>query len=125
MISTYHLEAAIAYEYCVAKSYESTNWQAILGYYDTLLVKSFNPIVFLNRSIVLMKLEGPQKAYALLSEIKNNKQLEKYYLYYAILGELHQRLGRKSEAVDCFQKALKLTLSNQERYFLKNKISEI
>ncbi|MES1224221.1 MAG: sigma-70 family RNA polymerase sigma factor, partial [Bacteroidota bacterium] len=33
-ISTYHLEAAIAYEHCIAESFDKTNWQLILEWYD-------------------------------------------------------------------------------------------
>ncbi len=122
-ISAYHLEAAIAYEHCVAKNYESTNWKRILGYYDALLSNSDDPIVFMNRCLVILQLNGPESALKNLNTVKDNKQLQKYYLFHASLGEIQTRLGRKTEAAQSFQKALKLTQSNQEKRFLRDKIA--
>lgn len=124
-ISTFHLEAAIAWEHCTAAGYQRTNWRSILGYYDALLAQFFDPIVFLNRSIVLMELEGPQKALEALEMIKNDKQVGKYYLYHAVLGELYQRLGNVQEARVHYEQARHLTLSKQEQRFLSDKLAVI
>ncbi|PKV50026.1 RNA polymerase sigma-70 factor (ECF subfamily) [Aquimarina sp. MAR_2010_214] len=124
-LSTYHLEAAIAYQHCCAKKYADTNWEMILEYYELLLKIANDPIVFLNRCLVILELKGPKKALIALENMKSNRLLEKYYLYHAILGEIYQQLEDNSVAVTYYQKAIELTHSKQERQFLKDKIARI
>ncbi len=124
-LTTYHLEAAIAYEHCSAKRYEDTDWKEILQYYDMLLGIAYDPVVFLNRCLVILELDGPVGALKVLETIKDNKLLEKYYVYHATLGEIHQRLGQATKATSYYEKAIQLTQSKQEKQFLKNKIAHI
>lgn len=124
-VSHYHLEAAIAYEHCIAPRFENTNWKAIFGYYEALLSIAFDPIVFLNRCLVMLELHGPKAALKELTKIENQPQIQKYYVYHSAMGEIHQRLGNKEEAVDYLLQALTLTQSEQEKGFLKEKIARI
>ncbi len=124
-LSTYHLEAAIAYHHCTAKSYKNTDWTAILKYYDMLLNIKNDPIVFLNRCLVILELKGPKAALKLIKSVPLDKILEKYYLYYAALGEIYQRLGYNTKAVSNYEKAVQLTYSKQEILFLKSKIASV
>lgn len=123
-ISPYHLEAAIAYEHCAAKNYEMTDWKAILGYYDSLLAQHFDPIVFLNRCVVILQVDGPQKALDTLLGIVENKRLKNYYLYHAVLGAFYQGLGEKKKAIKSFLRAQGLTQSELEKRFLEGRIVE-
>ncbi|WP_103864343.1 RNA polymerase sigma factor [Aquimarina sp. I32.4] len=122
-ISTYHLEAAIAYQHCKAKQYEDTNWKVILEYYDLLLKIKDDPIVFLNRCLVVLQLNGPQEALSDLESISGNKVVEKYYLYHAILGGIYQKSGENAKAVISYKRAIELTQSNHEKLFLTHKIA--
>lgn len=124
-ISNYHLEAAIAYHHCIAKSYETTNWKAIISYYDLLLKIQEDPIVGLNRVLAILELKGPKFALSEMNIIGNTKLLQNYYLYHAGLGEIYYRLEKYSKAVTSFQNAMKLTQSKTEQKFLKNKIANI
>ncbi|WP_378176844.1 RNA polymerase sigma factor [Aquimarina sp. SS2-1] len=124
-LSTYHLEAAIAYEHCIAKSYKTTNWKAILGYYDLLLKINWDPVVFLNRCLVILELYGPKEALRMMQRIKNHKSLKKYYLYYAILGEIHEHLVKPKDAVAYYKEAIGLTDSKIEKNLLLKKIEKI
>src|SRR5262249_29218930 len=60
VISAFHLEAAIAYHHCTAKSIAETDWPAILRLYDALLTLHDSPVYLLNRAIVVSQIEGPQ-----------------------------------------------------------------
>lgn len=124
-LSTYHLEAAIAYQHCCAKQYVDTNWKTILEYYELLLKIANDPIVFLNRCLVILELRGPKEAIAALENVKNDKLLEKYYVYHATLGEIYQRLEDNNTATTYYQKAIQLTQSKQEKQFLKDKIARM
>ncbi|MFD2565446.1 RNA polymerase sigma factor [Aquimarina rubra] len=121
-LTTYHLEAAIAYQHCTASSYATTDWKEIQGYYDLLLRIDNDPIVFLNRCMVLLELNGPEDALMAIQEIKDHKIMNKYYLYHAILGEIHERLIQPSTAVEYYQQAIQLTESKPEQRLLHNKI---
>jgi RNA polymerase sigma factor (sigma-70 family) len=122
-ISSYHLEAAIAYEHCIAETFEKTNWSRILAYYD-LLVKFYpTPVVNLNRIVVVFKLRGPDQALLELKESSCLKEWEKLYLYYSLLGEIYSTTDwLKAKA--SFEKALTLTKSETEQRFLRHKIEQ-
>lgn len=124
-VSSYHLEAAIAFEHCTAKDYKSTNWNSILNSYDALLSIAFDPIIYLNRCLAILEIEGPKAALSELAILHDNKQMKKYYLYYAILGAIHEQLEDKIKAKDYFKIAISLTHSNSEKHFLKEKITNL
>ena len=124
-VSPYHLEAAIAYEHCTAPTYNQTNWEAILQYYNHWLSISFDPVVYLNRCLVLLEFKGPRSAWEAMNEIQDHQKMQNYYLYHAALGEILDRLGRKAEAVQFLETAAKLTQSAPEKRFLKEKIASI
>ncbi len=122
-ITTYHLEAAIAYQHCCAQQYEDTDWKKILEYYDLLLNIDYDPIVFLNRCLVILKLKGAEEALYALNKIKENSLLNKYYLYHAILGEIYKELNQNHEAILSYKNAIKLTQSKQEKLLFESKVN--
>lgn len=121
-LSSYHLEAAIAFEHCVAKDFESTNWKNILSYYEWLCKIAPSPVSELNRVIVILQLHGASKALKELDLIKEKEKLSNYYLYYSLLGEINLQIGRKKEAAVFFEKASQLTQSEVEQKLLQHKI---
>ncbi len=123
-ISTYHLQAMIAYEHSVAPDFVSTNWTSILSYYDLLYRINPSPIVALNRAIVLGELYGPQQAIDAIAAISSRQVLEKYYLLPATLGELYCRLGNREKAIHFLQQALTLTQGATEIRLLENKLEK-
>ena len=84
-ISIYLFEAAISYEHCAAASFEETNWNRILGFYDLLCANSYSPVRELNRIEVIMHIEGVAIALEQLNEIQHETKLDSYYLYYCSL----------------------------------------
>ena len=122
VVSTYHIEAAIAYEHCFAKAFKDTNWKRILEYYEWLCRISPSPINELNKTVAVMELYGAPTALQELEAIKNKKKLESYYLYHSLFGEIHSRLHNLSAAKKYFESAIKLTHSEKERKMLSNKI---
>lgn len=123
-LSEYHLQAGIAAYHCTAVDYASTNWPAILAQYDRWMEMTESPIVALNRAVALAKVNGPQKGLEAVQAIANRKQLESYYLTYAVLGEFESQLGRYEEATAHLRKALQLTELKSERSFLSKRLQE-
>jgi len=124
-ISQYHIEAAIAYEHCVAENYTQTNWESILTYYDLLCQMSPSPVTELNRAVAIMQLHGAAAALTALEKIPAQQKLSSFYLYNSLLGELHARLHNIPLAKKHFGIAISQTQSETEQRILGSKISAL
>jgi len=124
-ISSYHIEAAIAYEHCTAETFESTNWARILELYNWLCKIAPSPVTELNRAAVIFQVEGSQAALKALEVIVDKKKLENFHLYYSLSGEIYADLEQYTEAVKAFKTAINLTQSAAEQRLLNDKIKEI
>lgn len=122
VISPYHIEAAIAYEHCIAQHFRETNWSKILGYYEWLSKISPSPVIELNKTVAVLQLFGPERALQQLELIQDKRKLQSWYLYFSLLGEIHSRLGDSKKAEANFLKAVGMTGSEIERRMLKGKI---
>ncbi|HXD94539.1 MAG TPA: sigma-70 family RNA polymerase sigma factor [Bacteroidia bacterium] len=119
MVHDFHIEAAIASAHANATSYENTDWKMILKLYDTLLSRTNNPMVAINRAVVLGEAEGCHKAIIELEKLKSST--ENCY-YNTSLAEMYMRVGDKETAKKIFGKALELTSSNAEIELIRRKI---
>jgi len=122
-ISEYHVEAGIAAQHCLAKSFEETNWEMIHLMYSNLEKIKFSPIITLNKAIITGKIEGVSKSIELLRELEKNKSLTNYYMLPASLGEFYLRVNDKLLARKYFQKAKSLISSKAGIDLLDKKIS--
>lgn len=125
VLSAYHLEAAIAYEHCAAKSFSETNWQTILQYYEWLGDIAPSPVASLNKVVVIMQVYGPGKALEALGQISDIKRLQAFYLYHSLLGEVYARLNDRARARSYFTTAMELTRSATEHKILQDKIEAL
>lgn len=124
-ISNYHLEAAIAFEHCIAPRFEDTNWTRILQLYEWLCRLSPSPVRELNRAAAIMEAHGPEKGLEAVEQINDSRQLETFYLYNALLGELHYRLHNPVKAKMYLETAAGQTRSEAEKRLLANKIRAV
>jgi RNA polymerase sigma-70 factor (ECF subfamily) len=122
-ISDYHLEAEIASCHALAASYEATDWPRVLDCYEELLNRKPSPVVALNRIVALSRVDGVEAGLIELNKLADDRTLRNYYPFYATQGELLREAGRKSEAIDAYQKALSLTSSEPIRRFLMKRVS--
>lgn len=125
MISAYHLEAAIAFEHCVAQTFETTNWKRILELYDWHLKINPSEITEINRAVVVLKLQGGAAALKALSHLNDRNKTENYYLYHSLLGEIYKEQYDLLRAKTHFEKAMELTHSEQEKKLLREKITAL
>jgi RNA polymerase sigma-70 factor (ECF subfamily) len=123
VISPFHLEAAIAYHHCAAKSYAETDWPAILRLYDALLVIHRSPVYVLNRAIALAQIEGPQAGIRALGEASQDPALQHYHLFDATLGELHRRAGDLARARQYLEAARQKTHSPFDREIIDRRLA--
>jgi RNA polymerase sigma-70 factor (ECF subfamily) len=123
-VSTFHLEAAIACQYCTAKSYPETNWAAILRFYNALLAIHRSPVYLLNRAIVIAELEGPAAGLEALDEIGHDPTWRHYHLFDATMGEFYRRSGDLVSARKHFEAARLNTKSRFDRELIERRLAK-
>ncbi|NUM80549.1 sigma factor, ECF subfamily protein, partial [bacterium] len=124
-LTSYHVEAAIAYYYVEAKTFEETRWDEILKLYDQLQTLSPSPVIALNRAVVIAQLHGPQQGLEAIGQISGVELLANYYILYATLGDLHRRMQAYEKAEINLQKAMALTDSPIEKDLLMKKLHTV
>jgi len=75
--SPYHLEAAIAYVHCAARTFEDTDWGAICKYYDALLKVYPSPFAWINYAVALQYNRQNEKAFQILMDLRRNPNFNK------------------------------------------------
>jgi len=123
-ISDYHLQAGIAACHCAARNFGDTDWPQILSLYDRLVELDESPVVALNRAVAVANVRGPAAGLAAVKSIRNGRELQSYYLLYAVLGEFEARLGRPESAASYFRQALEQTEITSEQHFLLKRMRE-
>lgn len=124
-MSRYHILAAISAHYCTAPNYQQVNWQEILALYNHLLLIEPSPIVQMNRSIVLAKVEGNPSAITILLELQQIGKMQNYYLLPAIIAELYRREGQTDLARKYLEQAVALATNKRENHFLQKKLNQL
>lgn len=123
ILSSFHLEAAIAYHHCTANSYADTDWLAIRRLYDALLAIHRSPVYLLNRAIVVAEIEGPHAGIRALDEAGQDAVLRRYHLFDAALGELYRRTGDLDRARRHLQVAREKTHSPFDRELIGRRLA--
>jgi RNA polymerase sigma-70 factor (ECF subfamily) len=113
----YQLQAAINAVHSDAPTAADTDWHQILELYDQLITVAPSPIVALNRAVAVAEVDGPAAALAQVDEL----DLGGYHLFHSIRAELLQRLGRKDEASQAYDRAIALAQNTAEREFLERR----
>jgi len=120
--SEYHLEAAIAACHAQAESFECTDWKRILSLYELLSSVKSDPIVEMNKAIVLGLVESPQQG---LEKLKAIKGLENNSIYHGALGDFYQQINNSTQAKLHYKLAVGLTKSKSEIELLHHKITAV
>lgn len=120
-VGQYQIQAAIAGCHARAESAQDTDWPQIARLYAHLATISPSPIVELNRAVAVAIAEGPAAGLSILDNI----DLPVYHLLPATRADLLRRLGRAEEAAECYRAALALPMSEAERRFLTNRLTEL
>ncbi len=111
----YVVQAAIAACHALAPSYDETDWDAIVSWYDVLLTLDAGPVVRLNRAAAVAERDGAAAGLALVDGIAG---LDGYALWHATRGVLLRRLGRTEDAAAADARASALPLNDAQRSLL-------
>jgi len=110
----YQIQAAINAVHSDATTASATDWRQILALYDQLVIIAPTPVVALNRAVAVAEVQGPETALALVDAL----DLSGYHVYHAIRAALLDRLGRRAEAADAYDRAAASTDNAAERAYL-------
>jgi RNA polymerase sigma-70 factor (ECF subfamily) len=91
--NAYVVQAAVAACHDLAPSYEETNWDAVISWYDVLLSVQDTPVIRLNRAAAVAERDGPASALELVDALA---ELDDYPWWHASRAELLHRLGSAS-----------------------------
>jgi RNA polymerase sigma-70 factor (ECF subfamily) len=111
----YQIQAAINAVHTDSRRATDTDWRQIVALYDQLWSFSPTPIVALNRGIARAEVEGPEAGLLAIESL----DLGGYYLFHATRADLLGRLGRGSESIAAYDRALELTANPAELAFLR------
>ena len=124
-LSSYVIQAAIASVHTAADSVESTNWDLIVGYYDTLAKLQDSPFVALNRAIAVGMRDGPEEGLAIIDDLLGTGALSDYHLAHGARADLARRAGSLDEARASYRRAIELVRQEPERRYLEGRLAQI
>ena len=119
--SSYHYEAAIAAEHLKASSFEETNWDKILMWYEQLYELQASPVTLLNIAVVQLQRGAFELADQILQKIDPGELEQRAYLYYGALAEYFINKNQSEQAIESINTALKLVVNDAERNYLMKK----
>lgn len=119
--TTYHYEAAIAAEHLKAISFDKTDWDKILMWYEQLQLLQPSPFNLLNIAIVQLQRQDQIAAFNVLKQIKPADLEQRAYLYYGSYAEYFDLIGESEKALSQINKALELVQNESERAYLIKK----
>ncbi len=112
----YVVQAAIAACHALAMTYDDTDWDAVVSWYDVLLRLDDGPVVRLNRAAAVAERDGPEAG---LREVDQVSGLDDYPWWHASRAVLLRRLGRDDEAALADSRAEALPLNEPQRRLLE------
>lgn len=117
----YQIQAAIQAVHSDAPSGRDTDWGQIRQLYDQLMAVAPSPVVALNRAVTVAETEGPARALDLVDAL----DLDGYHVLHAVRADLLRRLGRDTEAVREYERAVELSVNPAERAYLERRRREL
>ena len=118
-ISSYHLEARIAYWHCMNED-SKEKWEEILHLYDHLMKINNSLSAILSRIYALYKIKGAESALAEAEKLN----LENNHFYFLLLGELYKSIDLEKAKVN-YGKAYSLAKTETEKKGILEKIDEL
>ncbi len=124
-VSAYHLEAAIAYEHCIAPTYDSTNWESIDHLYAKLVQVRPAPLITFQHAIIKAERFGPEAGLQHVAPLENDPALSNHHFLFTAKGMWLAQLNRNTEARIQYQKAIHLAQVPSEKNFIQSKIDAL
>lgn len=124
-VTTFHLEAAIAMQHCLAESVDSTDWAMIVTFYTRLMQLRDSPLYVLNRAIAIGQTGDTPTALAELKSLETRPELKGYLLLDCAIARLYILEGENRMAIDRYLVALSKANAPHEKELLLKKLNEL
>ena len=118
----YHAEAGVAAEHALAPSFGATRWDRIVACYKLIDSQAPTPMHTLNRAVAVAELDGPDAGLEVLRTSQGVSRLTDTYLHYAVLADLHHRIGDFERAATLREKAYAKAPSQHIRALLERRL---
>ncbi len=124
-VSKYLILATISANYCIATSFEKTDWKEILSLYDSLLELEDTPIIRLNRSVPLSKVKGNRFAILELEKFVKKSKIDNSHLFFSTLAEFYKLENNLEKAKKNYEKAISLAENERDLKLLRKKLIDV
>jgi RNA polymerase sigma-70 factor (ECF subfamily) len=124
-LGPYQLQAAIAAVHAEAGTAAETDWAQISGLYNELAFISPSPVVSLNHAVAVAMSGDLEQGLAIIDQIGLSGELGHYHLFYAARADILRRLGRRQEAVEAYDQALRFSINRVERDYLRRRLLQL
>ena len=124
-VSSYHLEATIAWLHCSAKDFASTDWTLVSKLYGKLMEWGANPWVELSYAIALYYAGEKERAFRSLERLLQLPIMNQYYLLNVTLGKLYGLEGERYKSELFYRRALELTELPGEIDFVRRQLGKL
>jgi RNA polymerase sigma-70 factor (ECF subfamily) len=121
----FHAEAAIAAEHVFAPSFAETRWEEIARLYTKLDQVAPSPLNAMNRAVAVAEWQGPEAGLAVLRDVEPPPWLLDFYLWDAVLGDLHRRAGHIEDARRHIARAHAAARTDAERELLARRLASM
>ncbi len=119
----YQVQAAIAALHARAARPEDTDWAEIDLLYQMLERLQPSPVITLNRSVAISKMNGAQSALDLIAPLA--ERLSGYFYYHGVRGAYLSELGRGKEAREAFDRAIALARTPAEAAHIRQHLDKL
>lgn len=120
VLTSYHIEATIAYLHCSAPAFQSTDWNKIVTLYSKLQSINESPFVKLSLAIAQFYAGDVSNSLIILEELGSITYVNRYYLYQATLGKVFRGLGQTEKAQFHLENAFNLASHDLEKKYIAN-----
>ncbi len=105
-VGRFQAQAALSGCHTMAPSWQETDWQQMLHWYDVLIAVDDTPITRLNRAVALTQSGSLDEALRHIDELSD--ELSTYHYLWIARADVNERLGLITDAVDDLERAIAL-----------------
>jgi len=121
VFSCYHYEAAIAAEHLKASSFEATNWDKILHWYQCLYEMQPMPSHLLTMAVICLQKNETKQAKKYLDQLQPENFEQRAYLYYGTMADYYIAIKQNTTAIQYLNMAINMVTNTLEKDFLQKK----
>lgn len=121
----FYIEAKIAEQHCIARTFAGTDWNTIVAWYDALVEATHSPVAELNRAVALGYAGDVAAAIAVATRVREHAALRGSHLPSAVLAHLSALQGDAERARSLANEANRLGGTSHEHRTLALQIERL